>query len=121
MLGDQRCVFFSSLEYPSIRAAQIARLQCAFALLLQIKLEARVAPEFVEPMLNDEETDALCKLGFSVGAGVVAEPCAGDVVYAPHAPAGLYHNELLLRWSKVMRKQKMWFLFLLYFVFLRSF
>lgn len=80
--------------------SEIARLQCAFALLLQQRFgEGR--PDYIEPLLSEGEKTALRELGFDLERGSDSpSPC--DIVYAPHAPAGLYHNELRLRWSETL-------------------
>jgi hypothetical protein len=97
--------------------SQVARMQCAFALILQNTFGRKgTRPEFVEPMLNDEERVALLDLGFQLESVSGAE--SGDLIYAPHAPAGLYHNELLLRWQKPLLKAKdLFVLFVSWFFF----
>ncbi len=79
--------------------SEVARLQCAFALVLHDRFGdgRETLPEFVEPMLNEEEKIALKDLGFDLETRL--KPEVGDLIYAPHAPAGLYHNELLVRWN----------------------
>ena len=85
--------------------AEIAQLQCACALLLQERYGiTESAPEFCEPLLSEAEREALARLGFVV-AGAITGPreCNDDeeheLLYMPHCPAGLYHEELRLRWS----------------------
>ena len=82
-----------------------AQLQCAFALFLQARLgDEGKAPEFMEPLLVEAEKEALQELGFDMGGGgrggaQEAENRVLEVLYCPHAPAGLYHTELQRRWS----------------------
>jgi hypothetical protein len=78
-----------------------AQAQCAFALFLQSRLgETAGRPEYVEPLLVDAEKEALRELGFDVAEGATEPTNEGlEVLYCPHAPAGLYHCELLRRWS----------------------
>jgi hypothetical protein len=78
-----------------------AQAQCAFALFLQSQLgETAERPEYVEPLLVDAEKEALRELGFDVAEGATEPIPEGlEVFYCPHAPAGLYHCELLRRWS----------------------
>ncbi len=91
--------------------SEAAQLQCAFALFLHSRAgsDSGTRPDFVEPMLGSEECEALRELGFDMlthddvrrDANEKGEEKDGEkeLLYCPHAPAGLYHNEMLWRWS----------------------
>ena len=81
--------------------SDIAQMQCARALLLQEAFgDATTRPEFCEPLISSVEREAVEELGFEVVDRISAPKNDGwELLYMPHCPAGLYHEELRLRWS----------------------
>ena len=83
--------------------SDIAQVQCAFALLLHERWGGQ-APEFCEPLIEGAERTAIERLGFVIHTSIRdADECddgAMELLYMPHCPAGLYHEEIRLRWSQ---------------------
>lgn len=89
----------SCLGIGCVGRSEIARLQCAFGLVLQQRCGCpEVPPLFIEPLLTEVERDAVADVGFVLtdSSNVSSEQ---RLFYMPHCPAGLYHKVLLDHWK----------------------
>ena len=95
----ERPVWVRTRGIGSVGRSSLAKYQCAFALALQRRFGSEErAPEFAEPLMVAEERAAVESLGFCVVTATESvEP--PELLYMPHCPAGLYHDELKVRWT----------------------